>query len=89
MTIFKRAGALLSLLEHPELLEKGRCVYGSDYPVPCLGGRIIGTRPQPLALFHGGGFIPQLSALGLITRDQAAIIDEVFQCELASAPPKP
>ena len=48
------------VLEHPELFP--RLVFGSDYPIPALGGRIIGTRPQPLALLHGGAFRPQVRA---------------------------
>jgi len=77
MTIFKRLPKLVSLLEHPELL--ARCVFGSDYPVPCLGGRIIGTRPQPFALMYGGFFAPQLAASGLLSRADATALDEIFQ----------
>ena len=77
LTIFKRAAKLRALLERPELLP--RCIFGSDYPVPCLGGRIIGTKPQPLAVLHGGALTPQLCSLGLLSRDEAGQLDEVFQ----------
>ncbi len=74
---FRRVAKLVELLTHPNLF--GRCVYGSDYPVPCLGGRIVGTRPQAVALLHGGGFAPQLVALGLVSAAEAKALDEVFQ----------
>ena len=64
------------MLEHPEIFP--RLVFGSDYPIPALGGRIIGTRPQPLALLHGGAFRPQLVAAGLLTDKQAEALNEVF-----------
>ena len=47
--------------------------------MPCLAGRIVGTRPQPLALLHGGFLVPQLVTSGLLSRTEAAALDEVFQ----------
>ena len=53
-------------------------MYGSDYPVPALGGRIIGMKRQPAALFHGGALTPQLVSVGLLTAAEAASLQEVF-----------
>lgn len=76
LIIFKRAPKLLRLLETPQLFD--RLVYGSDYPIPALGGRIVGTSAQPLALLHGGAFGAQLVKLGLLSAAQAAALEEVF-----------
>ena len=77
MTIFKRLHALVLPLERPALFSQ--LVYGSDYPVPALGGRIVGTVPQPLALRHGGAFGAQLVTMGLVDAAQCAQLHEVFQ----------
>lgn len=65
----------MELLAKPELFP--RLVYGSDYPVPALGGRIVGTRPQPLALRHRGAFGAQLVTLGLLDAAQSDLLHEV------------
>ena len=49
LILFKRLHVLVELLARPQLFE--RLVYGSDYPVPALGGRAIGTKAQPLDLY--------------------------------------
>ena len=79
LTIFKRLHVFKFVLEHPEVHH--RLVFGSDYPVCALGGRIIGTRPQPLALLVDprAAFAPQLVSLGLTTAAEARAIEEVFQ----------
>ena len=79
LTMFKRLHVLKFVLEHPEVHH--RLVFGTDYPVCALGGRIIGTRPLPAALLRdpAAAFSPQLVNLGLVSHHQAQALDEVFQ----------
>ena len=39
----------------------------------------MGLKPQPLALFHGGAFEPQLVKLGLLGEDEARGLHEIFE----------
>ena len=73
--VFRRLHVLVELLAKPELFP--RLVYGSDYPVPALGGRIVGTRPQPLAFRHRGAFGAQLVTLGLLDAAHCDLLHEV------------
>ena len=76
LCIFRRLHVLVELLARPALFP--RLVFGSDYPVPALGGRAIGMKPQPIAVRHGGAFTAQLVSSGLIDARQCELLLEVF-----------
>lgn len=77
LILFKRLHVLVEVLARPALFD--RLVYGSDWPVPALGGRTVGTKAQPLALRHGGAIGAQLVLTGLITAAECDALHEVFQ----------
>ncbi len=68
---------LVEVLARPALFD--RLVYGSDWPVPALGGRTIGTKAQPLAVRHGGAIGAQLVLMGLVSAAECELLHEVFQ----------
>ena len=76
LILFRRLHVLVELLARPALFP--RLVFGSDYPVPALGGRAIGMKPQPIAVRHGGAFTAQLVSSGLIDARQCELLLEVF-----------